>query len=60
MGTIRKGQQIDCGLLHTALWANVADVVASLKDRTAMPRNDRTQTANPLFNFYEMKGGKWV
>ena len=55
-----KGQQIDCALLHTALWANVADVVASLKDRAAMPRNDRTQTANPLFNFYETKGGKWV
>ena len=55
-----KGQRIDCALLHTALWANVADVVASLKDRTAMPRNDRTQAANPLFNFYETKGGRWV
>ena len=55
-----KGQQIDCALLHTALWANVADVVASLKDRAAMPRNDRTQATNPLFNFYEPKGGKWV
>ena len=55
-----KGQQIDCALLHTALWANVADVVASLKDRAAMPRNDRNQAANPLFNFYETKGGKWI
>jgi crotonobetainyl-CoA:carnitine CoA-transferase CaiB-like acyl-CoA transferase len=55
-----KGQQIDCALLHTALWANVADVVASFKDKAAMPRNDRTQAANPLFNFYETKGGKWV
>ena len=53
-----EGQQIDCALLHTALWANVADVVASLKDRAVMPRNDRTQAADPLCNFYETKGVK--
>ncbi len=55
-----KGQQIDCALLHTALWAVAPDVVASSRDKAPMPRNDRARAANALFNFYETKDGKWV
>jgi crotonobetainyl-CoA:carnitine CoA-transferase CaiB-like acyl-CoA transferase len=55
-----KGQRVDCALLHAALWANATDVVASFKERAPMRRNNRTKAPNPLANFYETKGGKWV
>ena len=55
-----EGQRVDCALLHTGLWVIGADVVAALRDRQPAQRNRREQSANPLFNFYEARDGKWV
>ena len=55
-----EGQRVDCALLHTGLWVIGADAVAALRDRQPAQRNRREQSANPLFNFYEARDGKWI
>jgi crotonobetainyl-CoA:carnitine CoA-transferase CaiB-like acyl-CoA transferase len=55
-----KGQRIDCSLLHTALWVLGPDIAAALQTGAPVRRLSRSQTKNPIFNFYQASDGRWI
>ena len=55
-----RGQKVDLSLLHTGLWADALDLLASTYERRPIQRISRLDVRNPLHNFYRAGDGKWV
>ena len=55
-----KGQRIDCALLHTGLWVLGPDMAAALLSGSPVRRLSRSETKNPIFNFYRVADGRWI
>jgi formyl-CoA transferase len=55
-----EGQMVHACLLAGLLQAGASGLQANLVTGKEIERVDRRATANPLWNFYEMKDGRWV
>ncbi|MBI4283154.1 MAG: CoA transferase [Chloroflexi bacterium] len=53
-----KGQEIECSLYQSGVWAIARDIQNALAG-SPMPRRDRTREANPLWNAYGAKDNRW-
>ena len=54
------GQEIDSSLLGSLLFLMGLGVSFKLTLGAEIPRHDRAQTANPLWNYYKCSDGKWL
>jgi formyl-CoA transferase len=46
--------------LNTGIWAIGLDLMAALQSGEPVERVSRTEVTNPLYNFYQAAGGKWI
>lgn len=53
-----EGQELECSLYHTAVWAMALDIQGALVG-LPLPRSDRTRASGPLANTYQSKDGRW-
>lgn len=54
------GQEIDASHMGSMVNLQGLNVAASLLVGKELPRESRVKVANPLWNYYECKGGTWV
>ena len=54
------GQVVEVSLLQTGLHILGTDVANALVTREPTRRHDRRRPANPLWNSYPVKGGRWI
>jgi len=54
-----EGQKIECSLFHSAVWIISGDVQVALV-ANPLGRDDRTRSANPLWNTYRCKDDRWI
>lgn len=54
------GQEINCSMLGTALWAQFLNVGTTLATGNVMRRYKRTEVTNPLANLYLCKDDRWI
>jgi len=52
------GQKLEFSLYHTGVWTLAEDIQPALLGRQ-LPKHDRTQARNPLWNNYRTRDGKW-
>jgi crotonobetainyl-CoA:carnitine CoA-transferase CaiB-like acyl-CoA transferase len=55
-----QGRYVEVSLLQTGLYILGCDTAMALVAREPIRRHDRKSTANPLWNSYEVKGGRWI
>jgi crotonobetainyl-CoA:carnitine CoA-transferase CaiB-like acyl-CoA transferase len=55
-----RGQYVDVSLLQTGLHILGNDMATALVTRRPLVRHDRRAPANPLWNSYQVKGGRWL
>jgi crotonobetainyl-CoA:carnitine CoA-transferase CaiB-like acyl-CoA transferase len=55
-----RGRYVETSLLQTGLHVLGADVALALVTRETPHRHDRRRTPNPLWNSYEVAGGRWL
>jgi crotonobetainyl-CoA:carnitine CoA-transferase CaiB-like acyl-CoA transferase len=55
-----KGRYVETSLLQTGLYIMGADISTALVTGEPIPRHDRIQPANPLWNSYPVSGGRWI
>lgn len=53
-----RGQELEFSLYHTGVW-NLAEDFQSALVGTPISKQDRTKAANPIWNSYRAKDGKW-
>ena len=53
-----EGQKVECSLYHTGVWAMATDIEAALVGRP-MPKFDRANAQNPLWNAYRARDDRW-
>ncbi len=53
-----EGQELEFSLYHSGVWTLAEDIQAALMG-TPLPKQDRTKAANPIFNSYSTKDGRW-
>lgn len=54
------GQRVDTSLLAAATDMSCSDITSALLYGRARPRRSRKAPANPLYNSYQTKDGKWL
>jgi len=54
------GQKLDSSLLGSGAWVVGWDLQVSLYTGRDVPRNSRKKSANPLYNTYKTKDGRWI
>ena len=54
-----EGQQLDFSLYHTGVWTLGIDIQQALMN-AELPKNDRTDAKNPLWNTYRTGDDRWV
>ncbi len=54
-----EGQEIEISLYHSAVWTLALDIQAALIGHP-MTKAPRTETMNPLWNFYRTKDDRWI
>lgn len=55
-----QGRYVEVSLLQTGLYILGCDVAMALVAREPIRRHDRKACANPLWNTYEVAGGRWI
>jgi crotonobetainyl-CoA:carnitine CoA-transferase CaiB-like acyl-CoA transferase len=55
-----QGRYVEVSLLQTGLYILGCDVAMGLVAREPIKRHDRKASANPLWNSYEVAGGRWI
>jgi crotonobetainyl-CoA:carnitine CoA-transferase CaiB-like acyl-CoA transferase len=55
-----QGRYVEVSLLQTGLYILGCDVAMALVAREPIRRHDRKTCANPLWNTYEVGGGRWI
>jgi crotonobetainyl-CoA:carnitine CoA-transferase CaiB-like acyl-CoA transferase len=55
-----KGRYVEVSLLQTGLYILGCDAAMALVAREPIRRHDRKTTLNPLWNSYEVAGGRWI
>jgi crotonobetainyl-CoA:carnitine CoA-transferase CaiB-like acyl-CoA transferase len=55
-----RGRYVETSLLQTGLHVLGADVATALVTRADVPRHDRLRARNPLWNSYQVAGGRWL
>ncbi len=55
-----KGRYVETSLLQTGLYILGADVSMALVTGEPVPRHDRSEPANPLWNSYPVAGDRWI
>lgn len=53
-----RGQKLEFSLYHTGVWTLAEDIQAALAGMP-LPKHDRTQASNPLWNQYRTKDDRW-
>ena len=55
-----EGQYLEVTLQATGMWTIATDFAAALVSGGAAPRHDREAPANPIWNSYETRDGRWI
>jgi crotonobetainyl-CoA:carnitine CoA-transferase CaiB-like acyl-CoA transferase len=55
-----QGRYVEVSLLQTGLYILGCDIAMGLVAREPIKRHDRKQSANALWNSYEVAGGRWI
>jgi crotonobetainyl-CoA:carnitine CoA-transferase CaiB-like acyl-CoA transferase len=55
-----RGRYVEVSLLQTGLYILGCDAAMALVTREPIHRHDRKASANPLWNSYEVKDGRWL
>lgn len=55
-----KGRYVEVSLLQTGLFILGCDAAMALVTREPIKRHDRKTAMNPLWNTYEVAGGRWI
>ena len=55
-----EGQTVEVSLLQTAAWFAASDLAPTLVDRKPAPRQNRTDTLNPLMSTFRCGDGGWM
>jgi crotonobetainyl-CoA:carnitine CoA-transferase CaiB-like acyl-CoA transferase len=55
-----EGQYVDVTLFGTGIWTIGADFSAALTARQQPDRHDRSTPANPIWNSYRTRDGRWI
>jgi crotonobetainyl-CoA:carnitine CoA-transferase CaiB-like acyl-CoA transferase len=55
-----KGRYVEVSLLQTGLFILGCDAAMALVTREPIKRHDRKHAMNPLWNTYEVAGGRWI
>src|SRR5690606_9160792 len=55
-----QGRYVEVSLLQTGLYILGCDVAMALVTREPIRRHDRRSAMNPLWNSYEVAGGRWL
>jgi crotonobetainyl-CoA:carnitine CoA-transferase CaiB-like acyl-CoA transferase len=55
-----KGQELSFSLYNTAVWALQADIQIALSTGRELPYSNIKKAANPLWNVYRTKDGRWL
>jgi crotonobetainyl-CoA:carnitine CoA-transferase CaiB-like acyl-CoA transferase len=53
-----EGQEIEASLFNSGVWTTALDIQAALLGTVAI-KDDRTKSANPLYNNYPVGDGRW-
>jgi crotonobetainyl-CoA:carnitine CoA-transferase CaiB-like acyl-CoA transferase len=55
-----QGRYVEVSLLQTGLYILGCDAAMALVTREPIKRHDRSRAQNPLWNSYEVAGGRWI
>jgi crotonobetainyl-CoA:carnitine CoA-transferase CaiB-like acyl-CoA transferase len=55
-----KGQYVEVTLQRTGIWALASDVTTALFQRTQPERTSKKAPANPIWNFYQTRDGRYL
>lgn len=55
-----QGRYVEVSLFQTGLYVLGCDAALALVTREPVKRHDRRTTPNPLWNTYEVAGGRWI
>jgi crotonobetainyl-CoA:carnitine CoA-transferase CaiB-like acyl-CoA transferase len=55
-----QGRYVEVSLLQTGLYILGCDTAMALVAREPIKRHDRRTAGNPLWNSYEVQGGRWI
>jgi crotonobetainyl-CoA:carnitine CoA-transferase CaiB-like acyl-CoA transferase len=55
-----EGRELTFSLYNTAVWALQADIQVALSSGVELPYSNINEAANPLFNVYRTKDGRWL
>jgi len=55
-----RGQELSFSLYNTAVWTLQADIQVALSMGEELPYGDVNRAANPLWNTYRTKDGRWM
>ncbi len=54
-----RGQELELSLYHTGVWTLASDIQSALIGQP-MPKHDRTQARNPIWNTYRTADDRWL
>ena len=54
-----RGQELEFSLYHTGVWTLATDIQGALMG-LPLPQNERSKSANPLWNSYRTRDNRWL